>query len=209
MEKLKLCVRWSACRHPVACFKLHASSKKNRPSWLLFSFQMATVLPLRTTWIADFFRKRPCAMYKDNAVGNIMAETARDCGTTARRSDLSMPFPLCASPLKGEVRRSPEPSARSSTAADSEKRQICTTCLFADSVGLWKDGGLMLSPIVEHTSVWEGLRGRGRDLTWQPAANPTTKARASCQSHKQQQLRPRRGPSKGAHTRTKNDQKRT
>ena len=34
------------------------------------------------------------------------------------------------------VRRSPEPSARPSAAADSEERQICTTCLFAESVGL-------------------------------------------------------------------------
>ena len=47
-----------------------------------------------------------------------------------------MPFPLCASPLKGEVQRSPEPSARPSAAADSEERQICTTCFFAESVGL-------------------------------------------------------------------------
>ena len=39
-------------------------------------------------------------------------------------------------PLTGEVRRSPEPSARPSAAADSEERQICTTCLFAESVGL-------------------------------------------------------------------------
>ena len=59
------------------------------------------------------FRKRPCAMYKDKAVGNVIAETGRDLvfGTTARLSDLSMP-------LTGEVRRSPEPSARPSTAAD-------------------------------------------------------------------------------------------
>ena len=77
------------------------------------------------------FRKRPCAMYKDNAVGNVVAETGRDLvfGTTARLGDLSMP-------LTGEVRRSPEPSARSSAAADSEERQICTTCLFTESVGL-------------------------------------------------------------------------
>ena len=67
-------------------------------------------------------------MYKDNAVGNVVAETGRDGGTTTRLSDLSMPFPLCASPLKGEDQRSPEPSARPSAAADSEKRQICTTC---------------------------------------------------------------------------------
>ena len=39
-------------------------------------------------------------------------------------------------PLTSEVRRSPEPSARPSAAADSEERQICTTCLFAESVGL-------------------------------------------------------------------------
>ena len=76
-------------------------------------------------------------MYKDNAVGNVVAETGRDGGTTTRLSDLSMPFRLCASPLKaGEVQRSIEPSARLSVAADSEERQICTTCFFAESVGL-------------------------------------------------------------------------
>ena len=70
-------------------------------------------------------------MYKDNAVGSVVAETGRDLvfGTTARLSDLSMP-------LTGEVRRSPEPSARPSAAANSEERQICTTCLFTESVGL-------------------------------------------------------------------------
>ena len=88
------------------------------------------------------FRKRPCAMYKDNAVGNVVAETGRDLvfGTTARLSDLSMP-------LTGEVRRSPDPSARLSAAADSEERQICTTCLFADRER-WIV--LMLSPIVRN-----------------------------------------------------------
>ena len=80
------------------------------------------------------FHKRLCTMYKDNAVGAVIAEAGRDCGTTARLSDLSMPFQLCASPLKGEVRRSCEPSARSA-AADSKNRKICT-CLFADNVGL-------------------------------------------------------------------------
>ena len=62
------------------------------------------------------------------------------------------------------------------TAADSEERQICTTCLFAESFGLWKRRrsylyvcflmyafSCILSPIVivEHTSVWEGVGGRG------------------------------------------------
>ena len=39
-------------------------------------------------------------------------------------------------PLTSEVRGSPEQSARPSAAADSEERQICTTCLFAERVGL-------------------------------------------------------------------------
>ena len=39
-------------------------------------------------------------------------------------------------PLRGGVQRSPEPCARPSAAADSEERQICKTCLFAESVGL-------------------------------------------------------------------------
>ena len=68
-------------------------------------------------------------MYKDNAVGNAVAETDRDLVfmITTRLSDLSIL-------LKGEVRCSPELSARH--AADSEERQICTTCLFAESIGL-------------------------------------------------------------------------
>ena len=93
-------------------------------------------------------------MYKDNAVANVVAEMGRDLvSTTARLSDLSMP-------LKGEVRRSPEQSARqpiarrgkfvrraySRRALDCEKDDGLT-CMYALSC--------MLSPIVivEHTSV--------------------------------------------------------
>ena len=129
-----------------------------------------------------------CAMYKDNAVGNVVAETGTDLVfmPTARQSDLSMP-------LKGEVRRS---TWTVCTAADSEERHICTTCLFAESFGLWKDDGLVLSPIVEHTSVWEGI---GEVERFDVAARSGT-PKPSCQNHKQQQLRPRSGPSKGAQT---------
>ena len=69
-------------------------------------------------------------MYKDVVV-DVVAETGRVLvfGTTARLSDLSMP-------LTGEVRSSPEPSARPSAAAESEERQICTTCFFVESVRL-------------------------------------------------------------------------
>ena len=41
------------------------------------------------------------------------------------------------------------------TAADSEERQICTTCLFAEDVGLWKDDGLAFS----HRGAHFCLRG--------------------------------------------------
>ena len=51
MGKWKLCVRWSDCRGSPSSISL--ASKKNRPSWCLFHFRMATVLPLRTAWIAD------------------------------------------------------------------------------------------------------------------------------------------------------------
>ena len=95
-----------------------------------------------------------CAIYKDNAVANVVAEMDRDLvSTTARLTDLSMP-------LKGEVRRSPEQSARqpisrsgkfvrraySRRALDCEKDDGLT-CMYAFSC--------MLSPIVivEHTSV--------------------------------------------------------
>ena len=53
MGSRKLCVRWSAAVDHPAAFRWHASSKKNRPSWCLFPFRMAPVLPLRTAWIAD------------------------------------------------------------------------------------------------------------------------------------------------------------
>ena len=83
-------------------------------------------------------------------------------------------------------------------AAGSEERQICTACFFAEGVGLWRDDGLMLSPIVEHTSVREGWGEEGRFDVASRSQTPKT----SCQNHKQQLLRPRSGPSKAVHTRT-------
>ena len=130
---------------------------------------METVLPLRTAWIADVFSQAPCPMYTDNAVGNVVAETGRDGGTTTRLSDRSMPFPLRALPLKGEVQRSPEPSARPSAAADSEERQICTTCFFAESVGLC----LCFLPscaMYKDNAVGNVVAEMGRDLVFMTTA---------------------------------------
>ena len=109
-----------------------------------------------------------CAMYKDNAVGNVVAETGRDLVfmITARLSDLSMP-------LKGEVRRSPEQSARqpivrsgkfvqraySRRALDCEKDDGLT-CMYAFS---HRDHGAHFC--LRSRGGW-GKRG---DLTWHPA----------------------------------------
>ena len=106
-----------AVDHPAA-FRWHASSKKNRPSWCLFPFRMAPVLPLRRAWIADILwqaslrdgeRKR---CWKRGSLSGDGQRLWDYC--TARLSDLSMP-------LTSEVRRSPEPSARPSAAADSDE----------------------------------------------------------------------------------------
>ena len=72
-------------------------------------------------------------------------------------------------PLTGEVRRSPEPSARPSAAADSEERQICTTCLFAESVGLC----LCFLPscaMYEDNTVGNAVAETGRDLVFMTTA---------------------------------------
>ena len=92
---------------------------------------MAPVLPLRRAWIADILWQ---ASLRDGERKRWWKRGSGDgqrlwdyC--TARLSDLSMP-------LTSEVRRSPEPSARPSAAADSDERHIFRTYLFAESVGL-------------------------------------------------------------------------
>ena len=140
---------------------------------------MYDVLIRGERWIVHVLMLSPirasCAMYKDNAVRNVVAEMGRDLVfmITARLSDryLSMP-------LKGEVRRSPVQSARqpiarsgkfvrraySRRALDCEKDDGLT-CMYAFSC--------MLSPIVivEHTSDFclRGGWGKRGDLTWHPA----------------------------------------
>ena len=136
MEKLKLCVRWSACRGSPSSISLACFKQEEQTKLMCFSCSNGNSSAFENSLDSGiFFCKHPCVMYKDNAVGTVVAETDRDCGITARLSDLSMPFQLCASPLNGEVRRSRKPSARSA-AADSKKRQNCNTYLFTDSVGL-------------------------------------------------------------------------
>ena len=129
-------------------------------------------------------------MYKDNAVGNVVAETGRDLVfmITARLSDLSMP-------LKGEVRRSPEQSARQPIARSGKFVRRAYSRM---ALGCEKTTVLCFLPSWSTLLFERGLGDEG--IFDVPSRSETPKT--SCQNHKQQLLRPRSGPSKAAHTRT-------
>ena len=130
-------------------------------------FRMATVLPLRIAWIADFLSQA--------SLRDVQRQRCWKRGTcsgdgqslwdycTARLSDLS-------EPLTGEARRSPEPSARPSAAADSEERQICTTCLFAESVVLCLYKLLPSCAMHKDNAVGNVVAETGRDLVFMTSA---------------------------------------
>ena len=132
-----------------------------------------------------------CAMYKDNAVANVVAEMGRDLVfmTTERLSDLSVL-------LKGEVRRSPEQSARQPIArsgkfarcAYSRRVLDCEKTTVLCFLPTWFLP-LMLSPSL----LFE--RRLGEEGRFDVVARSET-PKTSCQNHKQQLLRPRSGPSK-------------
>ena len=131
-----------------------------------------------------------CAMYKDNAVGNVVVDTGRDLVlmTTARLSDLSMP-------LKGEVRRSPEQSAQQPIARSGR----FVRCVYSRRVlDCEKTTVLCFLPSWSTLLFERGLGEEGRFHVASRSETPKT----SCQNHKQQMLRPRGGPSKAAHTPT-------
>ena len=140
-------------------------------------------------WIVLICFLPSCAMYKDNAVRNVVAETGRDLvfEITARLSDLSMP-------LKGEVRRSPEQSARQPIARSGKFVQRAYSRM---ALGCEKTTVLCFLPSWSTLLFERGLGEEGRfDV---PSRSETPKT--SCQNHKQQLLRPRSGPthSKAAH----------
>ena len=105
-------------------------------------------------------------MYKDNAVGNVVADTGRDLVfmITARLSDLSMP-------LKREVRRSPVQSARQPIARSGKfvRRAYSRRALDCE-----KDDGLTCMYAFSHRDhgahfCLRGGWGKRGDLTWHPA----------------------------------------
>ena len=140
-----------AVDHPAAS-RWHTSSKKNRPSWCLFPFRMATVTAFENSLGSGYpFASVPARSRKTNAVGNVVAET----GTTERYFN--------AVDKRGPTLTWTAP-ARPSAAADSEERQICTTCLFAGERWIV----LMLSPImrdVQRQRCWKRGSGDGQRLS--------------------------------------------
>ena len=112
-------------------------------------------------------------MYKDNAVGNVVAETGRDLVfmTTARLSDLS-------TPLKGEVRCSPEQSARQPTARSD--KFVGRDVLIRGESWIVKTSR-QRSFAFSHRAAQFCLRGgweKREDLMWQPTVKhqrPATK----------------------------------
>ena len=114
-------------------------------------------------------------MYKDNAVGNVVAETGRDFMITARLSDLSMP-------LKGEVRRSPEQSQARQPIARSGK--FVPRAYSRRALGCEKTTVFCFLP------SWSTLlfeRGRGEEGRFDVPSRSETPM-TSCQNHKQQLL---------------------
>ena len=136
---------------------------------------METVLPLRTAWIADILSQaslRDVHRQRCWKRGSGDGQRRWDYDTTERSFNAISgegELTLCASPLKGEVQRSPEPSARPSAAADSEERQICTTCFFAESVGLCLCF-LPSSAMYKDNAVGNVVAEMGRDLVFMTTA---------------------------------------
>ena len=127
-------------------------------------------------------------MYKDNAVGNVVAETGKDFVFmfTAWPSDFSMP-------LKGEVKRSREQSARQPIGAAVVQRAYSRRGLDCEK-----------TTVLCFLPSWSTLlfaRGLGEEGGFDVASRNDT-PKTSWQDHKQQLFRPRSGPSKAAHTRT-------
>ena len=129
-------------------------------------------------------------MYKDKAVGNVVAEMGRDLvfTTTARLSDLSMP-------LKGEVRRS---TLTVCTAADCEERQIFVRRAYSrraldceKSTVLYAGAHVCLRGVIRgRGEIWRGT-GSPQWNTKPPAkttnSNSCDRAAAQVKEHKPEQ----------------------
>ena len=168
---------------------------------------MATVLPLKTAWIADILsqasllrrdvQRQLC--WKRSGDG----QRLWDYGTTVRSfnavSALCVAVERRGSTLTWTVCKAIGGGAPGAKSGKFVRRAYSRTALDCEKTAV-----LCLLP------SWSTLlfdRGLGKRERFDVAAR-SEPPKPSCQSHKEWQLRPRRGPSKGAHTRTK-DKKRT
>ena len=158
VEALRSLVRlpWITQQHFVGMLQARSIDQVD----VYFLFEWAWFyLCRRTAWIADILSQ---ASLRDVERQRCWKRGSGDGQRlwdyfTARLSDLS------SMPLTSEVRRSPEPSAKPSAAADSEERQICTTCLFAESVGLCLSF-LPSCTMYKNNAVANVVAEMGRDL---------------------------------------------
>ena len=149
------------------------------------------------------FRKRPCAMYKDNAVGNVV-EALRQAETVGLRHDWAIfqcrfrfvdrrwkaRFDAHLNSLQGN-RRQP-----------IMERQICATCLFAESFGLclcflpscamYKDNVVAETgrDLVFMTTAWRSdlsmpLKGEVRRSTWTVCTAGDSELAIGCREERQ------------------------
>ena len=149
------------------------------------------------------FRKRPCAMYKDNAVGNVV-EALSQAETVGLRHDWAIfqcrfrfvdrrwkaRFDAHLNSLQGN-RRQP-----------IMERQICATCLFAESFGLclcflrscamYKDNVVAETgrDLVFMTMAWRSdlsmpLKGEVRRSTWTVCTAGDSELAIGCREERQ------------------------
>ena len=102
---------------------------------------MAMVLPLRTAWIVDILSQVSLRDVERQRCWKRGSGDGQRLWDYTLRHDWAI---FSSMPLTGEVRRSPEPFARPSAAADSEERQILYDVLIRGERWIV----LMLSPIV-------------------------------------------------------------
>ena len=168
IENCKFCLRWSACRGSPRSISLACFKQEEQTKLMYFSFSKDNCSS--AAWIADFLSQ---ASLRDVQRQHCWK---RGCGDGQRLWDYgtsersSMPFQLCASPLKGEVRRSPEPSARPLAAGRIAKAANLYDVLIPGQRCIVKRRrSYAFSHCGAHFCLRGGVGGRGRDLTWQHA----------------------------------------
>ena len=128
--KWSLCIRWSSCRGSPGSISLACFKQEELTKLLFISFSNANGFAFENSLDSGY----PFV----SVIVDVQRQGCwiRGSGNGQRLINLWDNSTTEQSFNAGEVRRSPELSARLSVAAKSENRQLCATCLFAESVGL-------------------------------------------------------------------------